>query len=96
MKRSLTTDQWWQDQCELARFARIPIGNVEGDCRSFIADVALGRALTSQNFCAWYSTAALPDLGGNEEDCGVTALDDPVKNVEGSYRSIASNWTCMV
>ena len=88
MKRSLTTDQWWQDQCELARFARIPIGNVEGDCRSFIADVALGRALTSQNFCAWYSTAALPDLGGNEEDCGVTALDDPVKNVEGSYRSI--------
>ena len=88
MKRSLEMDEWWEDQTDLARFARIPIGNIEGDSRGFIADVAFGRSLTSQNFCMWYSTAALPDLGGNEEDYGITAFEDPVKNVEGSYRSI--------
>ena len=88
MKRSLEVDEWWTEQSELARFARLPIGNIEGDSRAFIADVAFGRALTSQNFCMWYSTAALPDLGGNEEDFGITAVEDPVKNIEGSYRSI--------
>ena len=88
MKRSLEVDEWWEDQTDLARFARIPIGNIEGDSRAFIADVAFGRSLTSQNFCIWYSTAALPDLGGNEEDLGVTAFQDPVKNIAGSYRSI--------
>jgi DNA polymerase epsilon subunit 1 len=88
IRRSLAVDEWWNYQVELARFAHIPIGNVEPDSISFITDVSYARHLSAQNYCLWCSSAALPDLGGNEEEGGITEMDDSVKNCEGAYRTI--------
>ena len=88
IRRSLAVDDWWFYQVELARFAHVPIGNIEPDSISFVTDVAFSRHLTAQNYCIWYSPAGLPDLGGNEEDIGITEMEEPVKNCVGAYRTV--------
>ena len=88
IRRFLVVDEWWHYQVELSRFAHVPIGNIEPDSINFVTDVAFARHLSAQSYCLWYSPASLPDLGGNEEQIGVTEIDDPVKNCEGAYRTI--------
>lgn len=88
LKRSAQIEEWWVPQLEVANYARVPVGNLELDVYNFITDVALSRSLAANNFCSWYSDTALPDLGGNEEDRGITAVETAARDVPGAYRTI--------
>ena len=64
----LTCHSWMLDQLQLARFAHVPVGNIEADPVMFLSDLLMARKLRENNCLLWYSTTGKPDLGGKELD----------------------------
>lgn len=72
LRRSLTNylncNEYLHEQLNLARFAQIPVGNIEGDSKILVCDVQMSRLLKARNAVLWYSNSDKPDLGGKEQD----------------------------
>ncbi|KNC54094.1 DNA polymerase [Thecamonas trahens ATCC 50062] len=91
LARYFVMHEWWGNQLPLARYARVPIGSLEEDYALGITDIAVARLLAENNFVAWTSLSALPDLGGSEAD-DFAAVAAPVVNPEfvsaGAYHTV--------
>jgi hypothetical protein len=61
----------------LARYSRVPLCNFELDFSIFLADIQYARALKGNDFVMWYSETGKPDLGGNDEDDSIFAVNVP-------------------
>lgn len=53
-----------QDQAEMARYVRLPLGNFGSDCWTQGADVLFARALREAGHLLWATDDALPDVAG--------------------------------
>lgn len=90
--RYADVSNWLENQLLMSRFAGIPIGNVSAThLQAQAIDVLVGRELMNRDHVLWASKAALPDLGGLEEDD--SNLQNEVQSVpdisvSGSYRTV--------
>jgi DNA polymerase epsilon subunit 1 len=55
--------KWFERQLLCARYAEIPVGNMESDHPIFISDILLARLLKAEGHILWYSSHSSPDLG---------------------------------
>jgi DNA polymerase epsilon subunit 1 len=75
----------------LARYANVPISNVDNDAVSFLSDLFFARSLSEKEMILWYSSTERPDLGGHEDEDNFFALQDlvdPKVNYPGMYRTV--------
>lgn len=79
---------WWDHTLQLARYANLPVGNLEGDLTLLVSDVFFARQLREAHHLLWVSSSNLPDLGGSEEDDAMFAeeLINPELSEPGFYR----------
>ncbi|KAJ1330700.1 hypothetical protein BSLG_009152 [Batrachochytrium salamandrivorans] len=56
------------DRIELARYADIPVCNIESDYTLFLSDVFMARRLIGADAVLWFSLSGKPDLGGAENE----------------------------
>ncbi|KAF9208588.1 DNA polymerase epsilon catalytic subunit [Haplosporangium sp. Z 27] len=88
----LTVGGWITEQVALARYANIPLCNIEQDSPIFVTDVWLARQLVRHDMLLWWSPSSKPDLGGREDDenvSGTEELQDPNINVPGHYETVS-------
>jgi len=88
----LVVNQFILDQTNMARYANLPLGNLETDSVTLAADVIWARSLHEKDMLLWVSTTGKPDLGGKEQDDNSEDLEDwsnPEVNNPGSYKTIA-------
>jgi DNA polymerase epsilon subunit 1 len=91
MSHFFNVNGWLNERIELARYADIPIGNIENDYPIFLADLAFSRRLDRADMVLWYSRSDKPDLGGREQDDNKFELDElvnPEMNFPGSYSNV--------
>ncbi|KAI8802655.1 putative DNA polymerase epsilon catalytic subunit A [Cladochytrium replicatum] len=90
---------WLADHIALARYASLPLCNLEHDYLVFMGDLLVARRLTKQDMILWYSTSGKPDLGGREEDDyastsslltrgDVLSASNPEINHSGAYYNV--------
>ncbi|KAG0367489.1 hypothetical protein BC939DRAFT_506368 [Gamsiella multidivaricata] len=87
----LTVGGWVTEQIALARYADVPLCNIEQDSPIFVTDVLLARRLQRHDMLLWWSPSSKPDLGGREDDenlSGMEELQDPNINVPGHYETV--------
>lgn len=87
----LTVGGWMTEQIALARYADIPVCNIEQDSPLFVTDVLLARRLQRHDMLLWWSPSSRPDLGGREDDenlSGIEELQDPNISVPGHYETV--------
>ncbi|KAF9359459.1 DNA polymerase epsilon catalytic subunit [Mortierella sp. AD094] len=87
----LTVGGWITEQVALARYANIPLCNIEQDSPIFVTDVWLARQLVRHDMLLWWSPSSKPDLGGREDDenvSGTEELQDPNINIPGQYETV--------
>ncbi|KAF9904824.1 DNA polymerase epsilon catalytic subunit [Lobosporangium transversale] len=87
----LTVGGWMTEQIALARYADVPVCNIEQDSPIFVTDVLLARQLVRHDMLLWWSPSSKPDLGGREDDenvSGTEDLQDPNINVPGHYETV--------
>ncbi|KAK3818962.1 MAG: DNA polymerase epsilon catalytic subunit A [Benniella sp.] len=87
----LTVGGWMTEQIALARYADIPVCNIEQDSSVFVTDVLLARRLQRHDMLMWWSPSNKPDLGGREDDenlSGTEELQDPNINIPGHYETV--------
>ncbi|ORX90877.1 putative DNA polymerase epsilon catalytic subunit A [Basidiobolus meristosporus CBS 931.73] len=87
----LNVSSWLNERISLARYANVPLGNIEVDAPIFLADVFFARRLKESGFVLWWSPSAKPDLGGKEQDENLYTLDEivnPEINNPGAYNSV--------
>ncbi|KAI4373579.1 hypothetical protein MLD38_011693 [Melastoma candidum] len=91
MQRSAASLQWLNERISLARYAHVPLGNLEVDWLVFIGDVFFSRALHDQQQVLWISDNGIPDLGGISEEyaCFVDEVHQMVLIYPGAYRKIS-------
>ncbi|KAF8939090.1 DNA polymerase epsilon catalytic subunit [Dissophora ornata] len=90
MAQFLTVGGWVTEQISLARYADIPLCNIEQDSPIFMTDVLLARRLQQWDMLLWWSSSSKPDLGGREHDENLSAaeeLQDPNINIPGHYET---------
>ena len=69
-------NHWLMDQCRLARYANLPLGNLETDFVTQAADYLWARNLHAKDMLLWVSATGKPDLGGKEQDDHSPDLED--------------------
>ncbi|KAG9322756.1 hypothetical protein KVV02_007016 [Mortierella alpina] len=87
----LTVGGWITEQIALARYADVPLCNIEQDSPVFVTDVLLARRLQRHDMLLWWSPSSKPDLGGREDDenlSGFEELQDPNINLPGHYETV--------
>ncbi|KAI1296371.1 DNA polymerase epsilon catalytic subunit [Mortierella claussenii] len=87
----LTVGGWVTEQTALARYADVPVCNIEQDSPIFVTDVLLARQLVRHDMLLWWSPSSKPDLGGREDDesvSGTEELQDPNINMPGHYETV--------
>ncbi|KKF94147.1 DNA polymerase epsilon catalytic subunit A [Ceratocystis platani] len=75
----------------LARYADIPLCNLEKEDPRFLIDVSYARRLQANNVALWWSADARPDHGGYEKDNIAGPLDMmamPQVNHPGTYLTV--------
>ncbi|KAF9954672.1 DNA polymerase epsilon catalytic subunit [Modicella reniformis] len=91
LSQFLTVGGWMTEQIALARYANVPVCNIEQDSPLFVTDVLLARRLQHHDMLLWWSPSSKPDLGGREDDenlSGMEELQDPNINVPGHYETV--------
>eukprot|EP01105_Mastigella_eilhardi_P017644 TRINITY_DN4063_c0_g1_i2.p1 TRINITY_DN4063_c0_g1~~TRINITY_DN4063_c0_g1_i2.p1 ORF type:complete len:2253 (-),score=629.40 TRINITY_DN4063_c0_g1_i2:1326-7811(-) len=84
------TDTWLEYQLKCARYANVPLGNMEADTCLFLADVLFARELQSSQCLLWVSGNNRPDLGGSEYDDNSGAeIANPVLRKPGCFRTVS-------
>ena len=85
--RFASVNAWWTQSLQLARYANLPVGNLEGDLTLLTSDVFFARQLKEAQHLLWMSSSNLPDLGGSEEDDAVFSeeLINPELSEPGFY-----------
>ncbi|KAG0320031.1 DNA polymerase epsilon catalytic subunit [Dissophora globulifera] len=92
MAQFLTVGGWVTEQIALARYADVPLCNIEQDSPIFVTDILLARRLQRHDMLLWWSPSSKPDLGGREDDenlSGIEELQDPNINIPGHYETVA-------
>ncbi|KAF9543309.1 DNA polymerase epsilon catalytic subunit [Mortierella hygrophila] len=87
----LTVGGWITEQIAMARYADVPLCNIEQDSPIFVTDVMLARRLQRHDMLLWWSPSSKPDLGGREEDenlSGSEELSDPIISTPGHYETV--------
>lgn len=83
---------WILHLTALARYADIPLCNLEREDPRFLIDVAYARRLQSNNVVLWWSAGPRPDHAGYEQDDVIGPLVDTVQmpsvNTPGTYSSV--------
>eukprot|EP01104_Vermistella_antarctica_P000854 TRINITY_DN1094_c0_g1_i4.p1 TRINITY_DN1094_c0_g1~~TRINITY_DN1094_c0_g1_i4.p1 ORF type:complete len:1939 (-),score=642.87 TRINITY_DN1094_c0_g1_i4:40-5856(-) len=59
---------YYRDMVDFAKFAQVPIGNLDSDYVLDVIDVFFSRALTESGHLLWVSDSGRPDLGLSEDD----------------------------
>lgn len=72
----LRLSPWLSSWMQLASEYAVPVGNLPRDHALFGADMALARALLTQDNVLWWSPTPAPDLGGHEADTNVAVSWD--------------------
>jgi DNA polymerase epsilon subunit 1 len=85
--RFASVHAWWTQTLQLARYANLPIGNLDGDLTLLTSDVCFARQLKEAHHLLWMSSSNLPDLGGSEGDDAVFSeeLVNPELSEPGFY-----------
>ena len=68
VSREKDSAKWLTRQLLCARYAHVPVGNMEADHPVFLADIIFARLLRSNNCVLWWADSVRPDLGQVEED----------------------------
>lgn len=87
----LTVGGWITEQIAMARYADVPLCNIEQDSPIFVTDVMLARRLQRHDMLLWWSPSSKPDLGGREDDenlSGSEELSDPIISSPGHYETV--------
>lgn len=82
---------WVLHLTALARYADIPLCNLEREDPRFLIDVAYARRLQSNNIVLWWSAGPRPDHAGYEQDDVTGPLETvqmPSVNTPGTYSSV--------
>lgn len=82
---------WILHLTTLARYADIPLCNLEREDPRFLIDVAYARRLQSNNVVLWWSAGPRPDHAGYEMDDVTGPLETvhmPSVNTPGTYSSV--------
>lgn len=82
---------WILHLTTLARYADIPLCNLEREDPRFLIDVAYARRLQSNNVVLWWSAGSRPDHAGYEMDDVAGPLETvqmPSVNTPGTYSSV--------
>ena len=64
MHRTGGAGSWLRNRVELARYAHVPLSDLQGDPTVAVADVLFARNLRDANHLLWMLDESLPDLGG--------------------------------
>ena len=91
VQRFLIFPRWLNDRLSCARFANVPVCNLESDAPTTITDILFGRQLQHNRHLLWASEAGYPDIGGAETDDNAMwsdALVEPTVNNPGAYRTV--------
>jgi DNA polymerase epsilon subunit 1 len=85
--RFASVNAWWTQSVQLARYANLPVGNLEGDLTLLTSDIFFARQLKEAQHLLWMSSSNLPDLGGSQEDDAVFSeeLINPELSEPGFY-----------
>lgn len=85
--RFASINAWWTQTLQLARYANLPVGNLDGDLTLLTSDVFFARQLKEAHHLLWMSSSNLPDLGGSEGDDAVFSeeLINPELSEPGFY-----------
>ncbi|KAJ8327871.1 DNA polymerase epsilon catalytic subunit [Batrachochytrium dendrobatidis] len=87
----LNLDDFITDRIKLARYADIPLCNIESDYTMFLSDVFMARRLTKADALLWFSLSGKPDLGGAENEdthFAYAVPTNPEINKPGSFSSM--------
>nr|KAJ3422362.1 DNA polymerase epsilon catalytic subunit [Polyrhizophydium stewartii] len=79
------------NRIELARYADVPLCNIENDYTLFLSDLFLARRLVKSDALLWFSMSGKPDLGGIENEDTHFAHGVPINpeiNRHGSFSSM--------
>ncbi|KAI8052820.1 hypothetical protein BDF22DRAFT_633316 [Syncephalis plumigaleata] len=101
LDRYFELDIWLQERIALARYANVPIGNIDGDATQLLMDVFFARRLRANSHVLWWSSSLSsssssgsynhPDLG-REYDIDyrfeLEDLAEPYINTPGSHRTV--------
>lgn len=82
---------WILHLTALARYADIPLCNLEREDPRFLIDIAYARRLQNNNVVLWWSAGPRPDHAGYEQDDVTGPLDTvqmPSVNTPGTYSSV--------
>ncbi|BBN04847.1 DNA polymerase epsilon subunit 1 [Marchantia polymorpha subsp. ruderalis] len=91
MHRCVASSVWLQERISLARYAHVPLGNVDSDWLLFTADTFYSRALRENQQVLWSSDDGVPDLGGAITDDSTSLEDEvqqPAVSFPGAYRNV--------
>ncbi|KAL2635827.1 hypothetical protein R1flu_007306 [Riccia fluitans] len=91
MHRCVASSMWLQERVSLARYAHVPLGNIDSDWLLFTADTLYARALRDNQQVLWSSDNGIPDLGGGLPDENVSSADEvqqPAVSFPGAYRNV--------
>ncbi|KAK9238698.1 hypothetical protein V1525DRAFT_431564 [Lipomyces kononenkoae] len=75
----------------MARYAEIPVGNLNNDDVRFVIDVQYARKLQEASVILWWSPTPYADHGGNEKDKSLLTTENmemPLFNNPSSYESV--------
>eukprot|EP00742_Colponemidia_sp_Colp-10_P004977 GILJ01005318.1.p1 GENE.GILJ01005318.1~~GILJ01005318.1.p1 ORF type:complete len:1434 (+),score=252.77 GILJ01005318.1:629-4303(+) len=91
-QRFQAVDEWWSGRLMFARYAHVPVCNMEEDHSAFLCDIFYARLLRDSKHVLWLSLSEKPDLGGTEEDEYLFFADEEIVNPEitnsGAFRSV--------
>ncbi|KAI8922694.1 hypothetical protein BC831DRAFT_404638 [Entophlyctis helioformis] len=79
------------NRVQLARYADVPLCNIENDHPLFLCDLFLARRLVKADAVLWFSMSGKPDLGGVESEDNHYAHDLPVNpemNKPGAFSMV--------
>ena len=100
VNRQRESSNWLVRQLLCARYAEVPIANLQTDHPVFLADIQFARLLKANNFLLWYSPSVRADVGQIEQDDNAVvaqlAFDDfvrPTICVPKAYRNITVELT---
>ncbi|RKP05010.1 hypothetical protein THASP1DRAFT_10612, partial [Thamnocephalis sphaerospora] len=87
----LQLDRWLSERIEIARYADVPLCNLEGDTTLFLADLFFARRLQASGHVLWWSRTGRPDLGRDEDvdyRFELDELPEPEVNVPMSAHTV--------
>jgi DNA polymerase epsilon subunit 1 len=91
MSHIFNLSEFLLERINLAKYANVPVCNIESDFTIFLSDLFMSRKLKASDHVLWCSPASKPDLGGSEQDENLSFLDEfkcPELNTPGTFDKI--------